>query len=307
MQSGEPKVKRFSVALPASIVSDTPHLREKTAKLGAIARATSIFGVNEVILYPDDPKRDQNEDMRLCSEILQFLDTPQYLRKKIFKLNPTLRFTGILPPLQAPHHNVPHTLSEIKVGDVRDGVVVSRTGQNLFVDAGLEKEIRTVGSHRVGERVTLRLVEVGRNLSGQIVDATALSSLKPEMEPMYRGYRVFRETSLGKILKEPWTLKVGTSRYGSAIQEILPSLSKAMKDARSVLVAFGAPNVGLREILAAEKLVPSEAFHYFLNTVPDQQTATVRTEEALLVSLGIMNLARRLDLGETVGLETHHN
>jgi predicted SPOUT superfamily RNA methylase MTH1 len=117
LRRDELKVKRFSVALPASIVSDTPHLREKTAKLGAIARAMSIFGVNEVILYRDDPKRDQSEDVGLCSEILQFLDTPQYLRKRIFKLSPTLRFTGILPPLQAPHHNVPHTLSEVHVGD----------------------------------------------------------------------------------------------------------------------------------------------------------------------------------------------
>jgi predicted SPOUT superfamily RNA methylase MTH1 len=153
-----------------------------------------------------------------------------------------------------------------------------------------------VGSHRVGERVTLRLVDVGRNLTGKIVDATTSSS----PTPTYRGYQVRRGVSLGKVLKDPWDLKVGTSRYGSTVQEILPSISNALKAAQSVVVAFGAPNVGLKEILAFEKLVPSEVFNYFVNTLPDQQTATVRAEEALLVSLGIMNLATKLDLGETV-------
>jgi predicted SPOUT superfamily RNA methylase MTH1 len=35
-------------------------------------------------------------------------------------------------------------------------------------------------------------------------------------------------------------------------------------------------------------------FDYFVNIAPDQQTATVRTEEAILVSLGIINLAGKL-------------
>ena len=64
---------RTSVALPASIVSDTPHLREKTAKLGNIARSCSIFGVDQIIIYGDDPSQDQKQDLDTCTEILQFL------------------------------------------------------------------------------------------------------------------------------------------------------------------------------------------------------------------------------------------
>ena len=47
----------ISVAIPASLISDTPHLREKTAKLGVLARACSIFGVNEIVIYLDDERR----------------------------------------------------------------------------------------------------------------------------------------------------------------------------------------------------------------------------------------------------------
>ena len=49
--------------------------------------------------------------------------------------------------------------------------------------------------------------------------------------------------------------------------------------------------MGLREILKHENLDPKDVFDFFVNTVPDQHTATVRTEEAILISLGILNLA----------------
>jgi hypothetical protein len=295
MESGPRPLERFSVAIPASVVSDTPHLREKTAKLGAIARAISIFGVNEIILYRDDPKRDQEPDLKFCSEILEYIETPQYLRRRMFKLSPTFRFTGILPPLQAPHHNVPRTLSEIKLGDTREGLVVSRSGANVIVDVGLEKTVLALADNEVGERVTLRFVEVGRNLRGEIIEVPKVSVSRPDMKPIYWGYRVHKAKSLAKLLSdERWDLKVGTSRYGIPIQEVLPSMSKDLMNAKSAVVAFGSPKIGLREILAAEKRVANDVFHYFVNTVPDQQTVTVRIEEAILVSLAILHLAGKL-------------
>ncbi len=48
--------KKLAIAIPASTISDTPHLREKTAKIGLIGRAAAIFRVEEIILYPDNPK-----------------------------------------------------------------------------------------------------------------------------------------------------------------------------------------------------------------------------------------------------------
>jgi hypothetical protein len=67
-----------------------------------------------------------------------------------------------------------------------------------------------------------------------------------------------------------------------------------LKTAAGVLVAFGSPKLGLREILHQEKLDPVHVFDYFVNTIPGQRTTTVRTEEAILVSLGMLNLAQRL-------------
>ena len=53
------------------------------------------------------------------ARILQYIECPQYLRRKFFPMHPDLHFAGLLPPLDAPHH--------LRRGDVaafREGVVV---------------------------------------------------------------------------------------------------------------------------------------------------------------------------------------
>jgi methyltransferase len=286
---------KLCVAIPGSLVADTPHLREKTAKLGTIARACAIFGTHEIIPYQDGAQQERTEEVDLCERILKFIETPQYLRKTLFGLSPSLKYVGILPPLQIPSHDVPRSIRDCKEGDVREGVVVAQHAGSLDVDVGLERTLECSGSLQVGSRITVRLTNVARNLVGEIIDPTKISISGGDMHTIYWGYRVYKAESLGKVLKDRlWGLKVGTSRYGVPVQDVLPSLSKALKTSHSVLVAFGSPRMGLGEILKHEKLDPKDVFDFFLNTASGQQTATVRTEEAVLVSLGILNLARNL-------------
>jgi hypothetical protein len=181
------------------------------------------------------------------------------------------------------------------VGDLREGVVVAKQKGKLMVEVGLEKLLECGGDLSIGTRATVEIRQLGENLTGEIVDEAKIRISQPDMQPIYWGYRVYKAESLGKVLKDrPWGMKVGTSRYGVPVQEVLPSLSKALKTSPSMLVAFGSPRMGLKEILKQEKLDPRTAFDYFVNTAPDQQTATVRTEEAILISLGILNLAGKL-------------
>ena len=65
--------KKLTIAIPASTISDTPHLREKTAKVGLIGRAAAIFRVNEIIIYPDTPKTNQTRDMDFIASSAQLL------------------------------------------------------------------------------------------------------------------------------------------------------------------------------------------------------------------------------------------
>ena len=43
-------------------------------------------------------------DAAFAARLMQFLDTPQYLRRALVPVDPHLRFAGHLPPLDAPHH-----------------------------------------------------------------------------------------------------------------------------------------------------------------------------------------------------------
>ncbi len=281
-----------SVAIPASLIADTPHLREKTGKLGMIARACAIFGVREILLYPDDAKHDQRDDLQLCALILSFVETPQYLRKRLFRLSPSLRFVGILPPLQISHHDVPRSIRECKNGDMREGVVIAQRGETLVVDVGLERTLDCPGDLSTGTRVTIRLTDVGRNLIGEIIESSKVSVYQGSRAPVYWGYKVTKIQSLGRLLGEHrYPVSVGTSRYGTPLSDLWRPLQKATHN-ETVLVAFGAPQRGLQEILQEERMNAKEAFDFFVNTVPDQQTATVRTEEAILVTLGLLNAMR---------------
>ena len=276
---------KYTIALPASIVSDTPHLREKTAKLGMIARACSIFGVNEIALYADQAAPAQQSEFALCELILRFMETPQYLRKRLFGINPLLRFTGILPPLQIPSHDVGQSNGDVKVGDLREGVVIGRQGQYLRVDLGLGRSALCIGQLPNGSRLTVRLSKLGADLQGDLVDRSQID--------IYWGYQVnARKSKLETLLQERYALKIGTSHFGSNLMDCWSNIVGSIRKGGSVLVVFGSPKQGIQNILGLDAKAPNELFDYFINTIPGQNVSTVRTEEAVMITLGVLNLAR---------------
>ena len=61
-------------------------------------------------------------------------------------------------------------------------------------------------------------------------------------------------------------------------------------DGEIVLIAFGAPHKGITKTMNMEE-APISEFDYLLDTIPDQGTETVRTEEAVVATLAILNMA----------------
>jgi hypothetical protein len=62
-----------------------------------------------------------------------------------------------------------------------------------------------------------------------------------------------------------------------------------LAEARNVLVAFGSPRKGLMEMATRRGLELDQIFDYTVNTIPDQGTETVRTEEAISATLALFN------------------
>ena len=277
--------RKLAVAVPASFVADTPHLREKTSKVGLVGRAAAIFRVDEVVVYRDDPKHSQDADLDLIAALLSYLETPQYLRKRLFKLEPRLQFAGILPPLRTPHHPVSGKTKSLKAGEYREGLVLSQNKEGLLVDIGVEQPaLLRERQHRVGERLTLQIVNAGERVEVQTVSRLEI--------PDYRGYTVTIErASLSRLVEtRGFDLTVGTSRRGAELDKVSGELAVRWKDASGILVVFGAPTRGLYEIAEDEGVRLDELVDFVLNTVPGQGTETVRTEEAVLASLAVLNV-----------------
>ena len=73
--------------------------------------------------------------LRKATLILRYLDSPAYLRKLLFPFHKDLKFVGLLPPLDAPHHV--RATDKVKY---REGVTVRKDGVNeTFVNVGLPK------------------------------------------------------------------------------------------------------------------------------------------------------------------------
>ena len=279
------KQNKFSIAIPASLVSDVPHLREKSIKIGLVSRAASIFRVDEIVIFSDLPKVDQNQDMNLIATILSYMETPQYLRKQIFKLRPELRYVGVLPPLRTPHHPLVNRIKDLVVGEYREGVVVSSVKEQFLVDIGVERPVLIPKNQLpINTRITVKITELGKRPKAVIASR----------EEIYRywGYRItVSKQSLDKFLKKRhFDLVIATSRRGLYITELMDELGKRLKNAHTILLAFGAPTQGLDEIMSQENLKLDKVADFIINTIPGQGTETVRTEEALYSSLAILNL-----------------
>ena len=276
--------QKLAVAIPVSIISDIPHIREKTLKIGLVGRAAAIFRVNEIIIFSDNPVADQKRDRHMIVTLLSYMETPQYLRKRLFQIKPELRYAGILSPLRTPHHPLAKRTKDLKVGDYREGAIVSITDSGSIIDIGVERSALLPGKKiPVNTRVTIKIAKLGKHPRVSLANRDEIKA--------YWGYTVTSsKASFGKIVKSgAYDFVVATSRMAPSLMSVVDELAERWKKSERILLAFGAPSRGLQEIVAQEKLSLEAVADFVVNTIPNQGTQTVRTEEALYASLALLN------------------
>lgn len=267
----------LGIAIPDSCLIDSQSILDKSFKISQISRACSIFCVNKIIVYHDKSVKTEKMDKKILKTILEYLDTPPYLRKKIYPKMWILKHAGILPPIKSPHHMTTIDINKIKDGDVRFGFVI-RQNDSLYVDVGLEKMIKYNGS-QIGKKV---LVKISKN-SQLMADDISKDSVES-----YLGYDVQDADSLSSILGDPKNEIVMTSVQGAPFTKYVNNLMNKVKHSKNLLVIFGSPKLGLRKIMESENIQIS-SIDNFLNMFPKQGTQTVRLEEAILGTLSIIN------------------
>lgn len=266
----KPRLRRI-IAVPSSLFTDDKE-PIKTYKVGFLARVASIFRVEEISVFLDGDRRNAY----FLRDVLNYVNTPQYLRRRIVPLKRTLRYVGVLPPLRTPHH--PDVDGKGFSCEYREGVVLGKKGNKLLVDVGLETPITVEGEGAVGTRVTVKLSRTER----RVISSSSV--------PYYWGFKVSIVSGLGGLSERYQEyLRIATSFYGEPINELKDSLIRVLRGKRGVLVAFGSRK-GLFEIARDEGADLRSLFDLVINFIPSQGTYTVRTEEALPISLSILNL-----------------
>ncbi|NNL59167.1 MAG: hypothetical protein HKP31_06885 [Nitrosopumilus sp.] len=267
---------KLSVAIPESALSDESLKIDKTRKISVLARACAIFKIDIIYVYQEG---NNKTDGGLMMMILKYLETPQFLRRRLFPKMNDLKFAGVLHPLRIPSHITPANPKKINRGDIREGIVVSIKGKK-FVDVGINQLIQFFGKTSIGKRVTIQFKEGHPTFSIKEIEKNEI--------PVYWGYNVKERANLFSLLDEWKGNIIITSRKGkTATRE---QLSKYTNSDQDTLVVFGSPEKGVHEILGSKMKNVQNA--KALNFFPNQATETVRLEEALLGTLAIINSQR---------------
>ncbi|GAB3034707.1 RNA methyltransferase [Natronobiforma cellulositropha] len=280
-----------SVLVPSSIVREAEDKREATRKLGYVARAATIFRADRLVVF-HDTEGERRYDGTFVDTVLRYAATPPYLRQEAWDRRDELEYVGVLPPLRA----VSQTGSESNgSGSLRQGIVteVGPDGR-VRVNCGLQHPIalNTPPSMEVevGERVPIR-ISSRRPVRAKLVDG-----------PL-PGLSVERADLSATLGREDAGVRIAASRFGEQLTVGRLETLAGRLERDGMTVAFGSPERGLPDILGIEvspgpdgrdRVEPTAAddlgFDLWLNTIPNQGSETVRTEEAMFATLASLSL-----------------
>jgi methyltransferase len=271
----------ISIAIPDSLFIQEDTLRERTIKVGEIARAVAIFGVERIYIYRD-AKRSHESDYETAKMILEYMETPQYLRRRLIGRRKELEFVGLLPPLRIPSHR---REPSPKVGEIREAVIVMQNGE-LMADIGSKELAIIEGRVHEGQRATVQVTST----------SPLFAKLVPKPENEYWGYEVRKAPTLARFLKSGnFDLVIFTSRTGQPVETVWDEFCKRCSEAHRIVACFGSPEAGVDKMLKQDDAGVSDfKGSLYLNTFPSQNAETIRLEEAVLGFLSIVNIARNL-------------
>lgn len=304
-----------SVALPGSILDNAQSPELRTYLAGQVGRALAIFSVDEVVIFDDERRPDKSTNAESTegqfdgvgtsrkgqgslqlARILQFLECPQYLRKHFFPIHKDLQYAGVLNPTDMPHHlRAKEQDSRYREGIVLDRPVSFGKKPGSLVNIGLKKEVKVDKALNPGLRVTVELfsdfdLESGKVIKGKVVPPSAPRT----EEGLYWGYTVRLADSLSSVFtksafKGGYDFTVGTSERGENVDTTSTNLVKPAF--KHLLIVFGGLK-GLEAALEVDNKLPGDdpapLFDRYLNTCPQQGSRTIRTEEAILVTLALL-------------------
>lgn len=303
-----PRSRTCSVALPASIIHNSKRkLDLRTALAGSIGRALAVFCVDEIVIFNDGDYGDSvsmgtplststkltafSHPGHFLGMILSYMETPPFLRSRLFPMHENLEKAGMLPSLDLPSH-----LRANEWCEYREGITIRSAKNGTYIDCGLA-EPRLVRDVDIPSktRLTVRLdAEDGE-------EAMAVAPSAPREEGgYYWGYQIRNAGSLSAVFTEcafegGYDLSIGTSERGDEVTGVINGIlnDESRRQWQHMVVVFGGVK-GLEEAakndeelvrIGVGKATVKELFDYWVNLIPGQGSRTIRTEEALWMGL----------------------
>ncbi|MFB6119074.1 putative RNA uridine N3 methyltransferase [Halosegnis sp.] len=288
-----------SVLVPSSLTREAEDKREATRKLGYVARAAVVFRVDRLVVFPDGEGETGRFDGGFVDTVLRYAATPPYLRKEVWGRRDELEFAGVLPPLRVASRTGSGSDDS---GSLRQGIVTEvGADDRVRVNCGLQHPVSLpvppeLAVPSEGERVSVRVA------SREPVRARLTDDPVP-------GYQVVREDVQTALSRPDAGIRIAASRHGEPLAASrLDSLVESVRE--SATIAFGAPERGLPTVFGVspgkaidasateagagdendDGTEPHARFDLWLNTVPNQGSEVVRTEEAMFATLAALTL-----------------
>lgn len=288
------KVKyTLSILFPSSIVDNAQSKELRTYLIGQLARTIGIFKISEVIIFHDKLKTGSKDHLNFFIKNIQYLETPQYLRKTLFPKSEDLTNSGLMNPLDASHH-----LRIDEWCEYREGCVINRpvNGDYSWVNIGLKKDCKINKKLPEKTRVTVKLNEKSFQDKCKFYTGIPVSMREPfEKGGIYWGYVVrvcekLSEVFDESIYGEKYDFVIGTSDKGENYRK---ANFQKKKDFKHCLIVFGGIQ-GIEGMLEDDEHSMNSGkdarglFDLYLNTCLDQGLRTIRTEEAIMISLSVL-------------------
>uniref|UniRef100_A0A915CS80 Uncharacterized protein n=1 Tax=Ditylenchus dipsaci TaxID=166011 RepID=A0A915CS80_9BILA len=298
LMGNQKKWYSLAIALPGSILNNTQSAELRSYVAGEIARTCAIFCVDEVVIFDETSRMTQmhldayysgswadraeqpSESNIECNfylaKIMEYLECPQYLRKSLFPMQKPLKYAGLLNPLDAMHHlradnfDIPY----------REGVILNlpkKKGQGLLCDVGLDEELRLSQNIKIpaGTRVTVK-ISTDRNADGELQGTITSPRAIRKEAGLYWGYKIRLAKSLSDVFSN--------SKYDFVIDE----LEVDRQNHRNIIIVFGGLG-GLEIAVDSDEEIsqtdPADYFSNYVNSLVDQGSRIIRTEEAIPITL----------------------
>ena len=283
----------LSILIPSSIVDNAQSKELRTYLIGEIARTLGIFKISEVIIFHDKLKDNSKDYINYFIKNLQYLETPQYLRKTLFPVSDDLKLSGLMNPLESQHH-----LRKDEWSPYREGCVLNRpvNGEYSWVNIGLNKDCKINQKLPPKTRVTVKLNETGFNNKLKFYTGTPVSMSEPFLQNgTYWGYVIrvcetYDDIFKNSIYKEGYDFIIGTSDKG---ENYRTADFYKKKNFKHCLIIFGGIS-GIEGMMVDDEHNQinegniEKNFDLYLNTCMNQGLRTIRTEEAILISLAVI-------------------